>query len=234
MTKNEYLIDLGTDLRRHRVADADDIVSEYEQHFNFKLSDGFTEEEIAARLEKPAQVVAHYTAMNAGNPAAGGVLLKIAMGALAFLESLAYAMFFAFIMVTAAATIAFLVLGAALILNINIGGIIPETPYLCALVFGICILALAALFGVITRMCFVFFRQIIRASIRWHDIVIGKTALPPLSWTPQLGAAANRRNRNVLLWALIIFGISLILGYIISALTAGAFEFWHAWGWFGG
>ena len=50
MTKNEYLEQLQASLRRGRVSDADDILDEYRQHFEFKMAEGYTEEEIAAKL----------------------------------------------------------------------------------------------------------------------------------------------------------------------------------------
>ena len=50
MTKQDYLTALKQELNKNAVADAEDIVSEYEQHFQFKLADGFSDEEIAAKL----------------------------------------------------------------------------------------------------------------------------------------------------------------------------------------
>lgn len=48
MTKNEYISALGRELKRLGVADAGDVVEEYEQHFAFKSADGCSEEETAA------------------------------------------------------------------------------------------------------------------------------------------------------------------------------------------
>ena len=50
MKKDEYLAQLVNELKKNAVADADDIVNEYEQHFAFKMADGFSEDEIAAKL----------------------------------------------------------------------------------------------------------------------------------------------------------------------------------------
>jgi len=41
MTKQEYLNQLKNELVKQGVADAEDVVTEYEQHFAFKLADGF-------------------------------------------------------------------------------------------------------------------------------------------------------------------------------------------------
>ena len=50
MKKAEFLNKLREELEKRNVADAADILEEYEQHFDLKLADGFFEEEIAARL----------------------------------------------------------------------------------------------------------------------------------------------------------------------------------------
>ena len=58
MTKQEYLAQLKNELKHNDISDEDEILSEYEQHFAFKLADGFSEEEIAAKLGAPAQIAA--------------------------------------------------------------------------------------------------------------------------------------------------------------------------------
>lgn len=60
MTKQKFMSKLSDELNRRGVADADDILQEYEQHFAFKLADGCTEEEIAARLGDPARLAAQF------------------------------------------------------------------------------------------------------------------------------------------------------------------------------
>ena len=60
MTKNEYLSELRSELKKNNVIDMEDIVSEYEQHFAFKLADGYSEEEIAAKLGVPKTIAAQF------------------------------------------------------------------------------------------------------------------------------------------------------------------------------
>ena len=57
MTRNEFMEKLTEELRRRRVDDAAEVAEEYEQHFAFKLADGYSEEEIAARLGVPEELV---------------------------------------------------------------------------------------------------------------------------------------------------------------------------------
>ena len=32
--------------------------------------------------------------------------------------------------------------------------------------------------------------------------------------------------------ALIVFVVTFVIGFVVSALAAGSIEFWHVWGWF--
>lgn len=62
MTRNEFMTRLSAELRRNHVADAADIEEEYEQHFAFKLADGYSEEEIAAKHAAPEALAAQFSA----------------------------------------------------------------------------------------------------------------------------------------------------------------------------
>lgn len=57
MKKNEFMTKLADELKKRGVEDADDVAAEYEQHFAFKLADGYSEEEIAAKLGDPVALV---------------------------------------------------------------------------------------------------------------------------------------------------------------------------------
>lgn len=66
MTKNEFMAQFAAELKKQNIADAADILEEYEQHFTFKLNDGFSEEEIAARLGTPAELAAQFQPASPG------------------------------------------------------------------------------------------------------------------------------------------------------------------------
>ena len=53
MNKTEFINTLTSILKERKIKDIDEIVAEYEQHFLIKMADGYSEEEIAARLGDP-------------------------------------------------------------------------------------------------------------------------------------------------------------------------------------
>jgi uncharacterized membrane protein len=62
MTKNDFLSTLTAELKRRDMADTQEIVSEYEQHIAFKMADGYSEEEIVAKLGDPFLIAAQFEA----------------------------------------------------------------------------------------------------------------------------------------------------------------------------
>ena len=71
MTKNEFLVSLQNELRKRHIPDWEDVVSEYEQHFAFKLADGYSEEEIAAKLGAPEELAQQFAPAAQKKPGAG-------------------------------------------------------------------------------------------------------------------------------------------------------------------
>ena len=89
MNKREYLAQLERELKRNHVPDAGEILNEYAQHFAFKLADGYSEEEISARLGEPAALAAQFDGPSAP-PKAGNK--PLAAFGLCFVDLLAWSL----------------------------------------------------------------------------------------------------------------------------------------------
>ncbi|MEA4888998.1 MAG: DUF1700 domain-containing protein [Clostridiaceae bacterium] len=234
MTKNEYLSQLRFELNRNKITESEDIIGEYEQHFAFKLADGFTEEEIAAKLGSPVTIAAQFASdEQEKNPRSGGkVFMTIAMSFAAVFAITAYVLFFVWTVAVYASSLVSAGIGVVLIGHFNIAGLIPYMPYPSALIFGVCFLAFAVFLAAGAYYFFVYTKQIVKASIRWHRNVISGNPLPPLPWNPQFAVKTGRRLRTVLLWSATVFGTTFMLAMIVSQVLSGAWGFWHAWNWF--
>ena len=55
MTKNEYLEELRKELKNNNISEIDDIIADYNEHFTFKMEEGFTEEEIVKKTFFPTR-----------------------------------------------------------------------------------------------------------------------------------------------------------------------------------
>lgn len=95
---------------------------------------------------------------------------------------------------------------------------LPEMPYWCGAILGLSLLALCVLSVVGCIWFFAFVRQIWRAYGRFHHNALapshGAAVLPELPIAPQ-------------------FAVCFVLAFAVCALSAGSFQFWHVWGWFG-
>ena len=237
MTKNEFLSKLEAGLRKNGVADTADILSEYEQHFSYKLADGFSEEEITARLGDPAAIAAQYEPGAPGESALRRITTGIGVFFTDLLAGIVLIFLCAWEAVVAAVALSGLGIAVCLVGGLNISSLIPAMPYGCAVVFAVFFLALAVLSAIGCIYFASFIRQLVRAYGRLRSNALasaaGRACLPPLSISPQFSAEKKRRLRTVALVALIVLAVSFILAFVVSALAAGSVQFWHVWHWFG-
>lgn len=239
MTKLEFLENLSQELKRNNVADAADIVEEYEQHFAFKLADGYFEEEIAAKLGNPKDIAAQYDSVPKESTSGKKIITRIGLGVADFFFGILFILFFAWEIVMGALTIAFGTLSVCLIGELGKFPIfsIPEMPYHCAIILGIAFAALTVLSAVGTIYFFGFVKQLMRSFGRYRKNAIaeasGKATVPSLPSRPQFAGKTKRVLRTVSMIAVIVFAVCFIAGFVTCVITAGSIEFWHTWGWFG-
>lgn len=237
MTRNEFLTKLTAELSNRNVADAADVVSEYEQHFAFKLADGYSEEEIAAKLGDPLSIASQYESGAAENNSTGRKITTVIGLCFADLfTGIFFVLLIAWEIVFAALAVSCLVIAVCLFGGINVYSLIPPMPYFCGTVYAVALTALAVLSAVGSIYFAAFIHQLMRSYSRFHHNAIaeasGKAVLPPVTITPQFSIKAKRRLRTIALISLTVFGVCVILAVIVSMLSSGALGFWHKWGWF--
>ena len=238
MTKREFMTLLSDELRKRKITDTEDIIEEYEQHFAFKLADGFSEEEIAARLGDPADIAAQFNSapQPGAKPSAVTTWLWIVWSDLFF--GIFAVLLLSFGIVLAACVLSFGVTGVCLIADISRLPFVtfPEMPYWCGAILGISLLALCTLSVAGCIWYFAFYRQIFRSYGRFHRNALasakGEASLPALPVSPRFSAKNRRRLRSFALISLALFVVCFVLSFIACCLSAGSLQFWHTWGWF--
>ncbi len=238
MTRHEFIDTLSSELKKRRIADACDIVEEYDEHFDFKLADGYSEQEIAARLGDPVKLAAQFEPAAPGEkrPAGKKALTVTGLVLLDIPAVLALIALAAFGLVLIAAAAAFGGAGVCLLARLDPSGLMPAMPYGSAVVLGLALLALCVLTAVGCVWYTAFLRQVARSYGRFHSNSIagaeGRPTLPPLPMQPQLTPRRARGLRRTARVALILFAVLLVAGAVLSAILAGSPAFWHVWGWF--
>ncbi len=237
MTKHEFMTRLTNELHKRNVADAAEIAEEYEQHFAFKLADGYSEEEIAARLGAPEELAAQFGDAVVPKRKSGSKPLVVT--GLCFVDLFAglfFVLLAGFGLVLAAAAVSFAGVAVCLLGGLHLYGLIPAMPYWCGAILALSSAALAVLIAVGCIYYAAFLRQLVRSFGRFQHNTLaaasGEATLPGLGINPQFSAKTKRRLRSVALIALALFAACFVLSYVVCALSAGSFQFWHVWGWF--
>lgn len=236
MTKNEFLSVLSSVLEKNQVSDAAEIIEEYEQHFSFKLADGYSEEEIAAKLGNPEQLAQQFERGAASVGQRSGMMTKIVLGFFDIFVALFYLLLAACGVVILIASIAFIAVGICMLVGASPYSLIPAMPYLCSVIIGIALAALGVLTAVGCKYYWALMKQLVISFCRFQRNTIaaatGAPVLPALPAHVRFEPKTNRRLRTLALIALLVFAMFFVLGYVACALSAGSLEFWHVWGWF--
>ena len=238
MTKHDFLTRLSAELEKNQVPDVEDIVEEYEQHFAFKLADGYSEEEIAAKLGAPEQLAAQYERGGAEpRRRQGAVFTKLGLYIVDFFAGILYLVLLAWGVGMAAFSLCCAVASVCLIGGWNIAALLPSMPWLCGAILGAALLALAVLIAAGLVYYLAFLGRSRRSFGRFHRNTLaaaaGKPTHPAQADGSRLSPRATRRLRGTVKVSLVVFAACFVIGFVVCCLSAGAFQFWHVWGWFG-
>lgn len=238
MNKAEFILKLEKSLKDNHVSDPEDILAEYEEHFRFKLADGYSEEEIAAKLGNPETLAKQFQPETKASSKSvsnkiilgfGFTFVDLSVGILAIF-------LFSWVIAMMAILVASFASGVCLIGNFNIENLIPEMPYKSALILAIAMIALSALSAVGTLYCYLYTTQLLRAYCRFHKNVFstagGGPVYPPLAIHPQMSDKKRRILRNITLISMTVMAVGFVSFFVVCSFSAGTFGFWHAWKWF--
>lgn len=235
MNREQYLNELERCLRDKKIADVEEIVEEYRQHFIFKDNDGYGEEEVAAALESPDRIAEQYAGAGSAALRPSGFVRAVTVTGLAFLDLvliLCAVVLFAWVLVMAVFAVTCLVLGGCLILNQNIAGLIPPMPYFAALILGVSMLGLAVLSAVGTILCWAHIRRWVQVFCRWQKNLLGGRAQAPMSLRPEIGRKSLFLLSRTAIISLTVFGAFFLAACLALTIHTGFKPFWHELGWF--
>ncbi len=236
MKKTEFIDILRRTLKANKIQDVEEIIDDYEQHFSNKIADGYTEEEIAAKLGDPKLLGIQFGLETSESTMGNKVITITGLLMVDIIASMLYILICTWVIIISAIVIVSAVTGFLLIFNLNIANLIPDMPYGVSFAFGVMSFALAVLAALGTIYFSLFAKQILLGYCRWHRNTLasaeGGVILPNVPIHPQISAIKRRRIRKIFYIVLIVFVVTLQIGYLIAALIAGRFEFWHVWNWF--
>ena len=232
MTKNQYITELRKELKLNHVNEIEDIIAEYEEHFNFKMEEGMSEEEIARKLSTPKEIAKDYSNVNIPvNKFEKGIKIT----GLTFLSiplTLIYIIMWSSVIVLGTFALVCLVASICLITKSNISGLIPYIPYVPSLISGIACLGLSVLSVIGSIYLFLYVKQWGKVYIRWCSNIANNNCYPSISKHPKLSKKVSHKLKLITMIGLVCFISGLIIGYISMCIYAGSLEPWHVWHWF--
>lgn len=237
MNKQSYLNELSSHLKSNNVEDIEEILAEYDVHFTRKLADGYTEEEIAAKLGKPKEIAAQFAQSDSRAEKKQGSKILTGIG-LFFADLFAVPFFivmYAWMFVLGAVSISSALCGICLIIRPLLPSdlvILPPMPYPGGAIWGATMIAFGVLAAIAAIYSCALTVQLGKSFMRWHKNMTSGGKYPPYAIHPILKDYLRRRLRTVGMIALAVFGVTFIIGYIVLASSAGSLGFWHVWHWF--
>lgn len=243
MTRTEFMDKLERELRSRKVPEPEDILAEYRRHFEYKLADGYSEEETAARLGDPAELAAQFEPGEAQEARGAGSFGRslLTWTGLVFADIFVlsfFIMFASWVLVVASAALSSGLVGLCLLVPFDMQPYVQlqEMPYQCAVLYALALLALAVLAaagcGYFARLLAQMWRSYFRFHRNAAAAAVGRPVLPSVPVWPQLGPKRRRRLRRVLIVSLAALVVFAAAAMVTSMLTAGAVEYWRTWDWF--
>lgn len=236
MTKQIYLAQLMSELKKQNVEDADRIVIEFRERFAFKLADGFYEEEIPTKLGDPA-MLALQCKQHTGAEQHFGINTSANWGSVqpTISSRLFTILAIGWKVILAAISVASATLAICLFGGFNLYLLVPPIPYWCGAVFGLAFAALAVLTGIVSFFHSAFAQQHVpsQAFFKRKGMSVDKNKVLSVRSDESCSLdKADQRIRYIAHIAITMFAVSFFSGMIASMLSTGVGGFWHAWGWF--
>ncbi|MDD2260947.1 MAG: DUF1700 domain-containing protein [Clostridia bacterium] len=238
MNKKEFMDKLKNSLLESGISDIDDILNEYEEHFLFKMADGFSEEEVSLKLGDPKELAKQFVqeAPVIKVKKKNRFFTGLGLGFLDIFVGCIFLVLFIGVIALAAVAISSATAGVLLITKMNIASLLPVMPYKSAVMFSVGLIALAILVFITVVYGFLWFKQLLVSYSRFHKNCMAKASnkavYPAKATFLQVSGKLKRTLRGTILVSLVIFLVAFIGGYAVSALEAKALEFWHVWEWF--
>ena len=232
MTKKEYLSELQKELKVNNIREINDILKEYSDHFDFKMEEGFTEEEIAIKLSTPQIIAKEYASNNVPVNKFEKLVKTFGVVMLSVPLSMLYILMWSAVVVLGVFSFAMLLCGCCLITTLNIAGLIPFIPYLSSLFLGVSSLGLSLLSAIGTIYMSLYVKQWAKIYIGWSKKAVNAIPYVSIFKHPNLSKKVSSKLKLLAIIGLICFSVMFIVGYFVCSLQANAFEFWHVWHWF--
>jgi len=217
---------LSDGLKKLGITDIDEILKDYESHFDNELLKGRTEEEVSKALGKIDDILLDFKPenkaekqrkfMNAYSVIISDIFIYMGMLSL-YLVNLAII----------SLSLASLLMGIYAIIQIHILEFIPTMMFPFSLFFGLTFMALAILSYGLSAMLFKYLNILMKRLGLWHKQILKGQYLHQF-----ISVKQSKMIKVLTLWSGIAVILFMIVTYIVGVNLTHSPEFWHEWHWF--
>ncbi len=225
MNKMTFIKQLSDGLKKIGVIDSEEVIKDYEAHFDNELLKGKTEEEISRELGKISDILADFQTDKPKE-----TIKRLSLYSVILSDVFVYIGILSFYLVNLATIIlslGSLLLGLYFIFSMNLLDIIPVMNPLFGQFLGLMFIAIAVLFFGASILLFKFLNVLIKRLGQWHKKVL-KGEINGIVITIN----HYKLIKAIVLWSGLAVIIFMIITYIIGVNLAGNPQFWHEWNWF--
>lgn len=226
MNKKTFIDQLSDGLKKIGVTDSDEVVKDYESHFDNEVLKGKTEEEIAHELGKISDILVEFQTerpqgksrktMSAYSLVMSDIFIYMGMISLYLLN-----------LSTILLSLGSLLLGLYLMFMISVMDFIPVLVFPFAQFAGLSFIALAVLSFGLSAIQFKFYNTLMKRLSIWHKEVFRGRMLHQVVKVGQ-----SRVIKLLTLWSGIAVFVLMFITYIIGIIITKDVQFWEVWQWF--
>lgn len=227
MDRQSYLEALSQALQNAGVKERDEALRQFSNHFKCRMSDGCSEEEVAAKLPSPAVVAKRY----ACGKCSSRTRIKVKTGLTGLAAALLLLLLLAIVLAFLGVTIASVASSARLILGLWQPAPLEQYPFVATLLLGIAGMGIGVLSALGTLTGAFFGRRCIRHYLCWrrHYLRAPYCLHPPL--LPVIAERKRGRIRLAAKSAAITTGLALVAAFVLLSAYTGYHPFWREFGW---
>ncbi len=226
MNRITFIKQLSTGLKKIGVTDVEEVIKDYEAHFDNELEKGKTEEEISRKLGKIDEILVDFQLEKpVDEPIKRMSLYSVILSDIfIYIGMLSLYLFNLSIIILSLGS---LILGIYFILSMSVLEFIPVMNPLFGQFLGFMFIALAVLSFGVSALLFRFLNTLMKRLNQWHNKVL-KGEINTVIIT----VSQSKLIKKITLWSCLAVVILMITTYIIGVNIADNPQFWHEWHWF--
>ncbi|MCR3906406.1 MAG: DUF1700 domain-containing protein [Tenericutes bacterium] len=214
MNKQEFMAQLESGLKKHQIKDIEDILSDYRMHFDHQIENGKSEADISQSLGDVGSIINDYSKISTKRSLKWFDMVTVGFVAIPMLI-----MLYGLLISLLAATVSSWAIAVYYLFRLSTFGFMPHIPFGVHFIYVLASFAISIMFFCLSIYLIALIRSMTQQYLVKQTIRIGQYHV-------------KKQYHLILKYSFWVVSIGFVLSYIISALIAKSFEFWHVWEWF--